>query len=246
MGNQPGSKLVRQGETYAWIQDPNAPGLGMSAPAELSQQSPPTSLPQRFQQPNTSENMLWNSISNRINPLTRNLNNGMQCAFYFMIIAIIVFAFIPIVLPALLPDLKIWRYLRYTQMSVFVFVLLFFVLYGNILKRNASIDDEILKIVNQEFASKAQELNYRLEYRTMYTGFCKPKGVKPARLLVFTPIVLTEQETYGNMYDNKMEEGAATTGSGNYNGTTTTTSQKQSDDEFKDDDLIDRKAWGLE
>jgi len=243
MGNQPGSRLVRDGEAYAWIQDPSAPGFGMSQPVELSTQPPPTSLPRRFQESNTSEYMLWNSLAGRINPLTRNLNKGMKCAFYFMLIAIVAFGFAPIIVNSLLPKMEIFRYLRYAQMSVFVFVFLFFFLYGNILKRNASIDDEIRKIVTQEFSSRAKELNYRLEYRTMYTGFCKPKGVKPARLLAFVPIVLTEQETYGNTYDNKMEEGAATTSGFNNNSTTT---QAQSNDEFKDDDLIDRKAWGLE
>ena len=108
MGNQPGSRLVREGETYAWIQDPTAPGLGMSPPVELSTQPPPTSLPRRFQEPNTSEYMLWNSLAGRINPLTRNLNKGLKCAFYFMLITIVAFGFLPIIVNSLLPKMEIF------------------------------------------------------------------------------------------------------------------------------------------
>ena len=180
MGNQPGSKLIRQGETFAWIQDPNSGGFGMGAPEELPQQ-PPSSTPKSFQIPNTRENMLWNSLQSRLNPLTRNINKGMKCAFYMIIIAWLSFAFVSLFLRPLLDKdnetNKIsYRFLQYGQMSVFVFVLLFFFLYGTILKKNARIDDEILMVINQELASRAQEVSYKLEYRTMYTGFCKPKG----------------------------------------------------------------------
>ena len=58
----------------------------------------------------------------------------------------------------------------------------------SIISKNEAIDKEITSICDQQFQSRFRALGYSLEYRTKWTGKCKPKGARPMRCIVFVPV----------------------------------------------------------
>jgi len=105
------------------------------------------------------------------------------------------------------------------------------------ISKNKSVDLEIKNMVN-EMNYQFEPRGYKIDYRTMYTEFCRPKGSLPTRVLVFLP-------TAGGPSDIPIVEATVVntnpeTSYAPYSYTATAPNGGN-----KNDDLIDRDAWGL-
>jgi len=100
---------------------------------------------------------------------------------------------------------------------IFVFQLALY----NLIKRNHQADDEIRRVC-EDYGAKFLSSGFAPEYRIRYTGYCRPRYAKPMRAIVFLPL------------------------SGNTQIKRRTAESFSIDDSRMTEELIDRKAWGLE
>ena len=159
--------------------------------------------------------MLWNSLRTRLDPLVTSINNGIVPLFIGYIFGLLIFLVgIPLVVDV---GLREYRVVGYVSRGIAILILFIFLFgYGYFLRKGQKIDDTIRRILHDEFESRINDVGYTLEYRTAYTGYCKPKGVHPARVLVFMETDLPTQQI--RVVDSK--------------------------DKFEDDG-VDRESWGL-
>merc|ERR1712003_378579 len=93
---------------------------------------------------------------------------------------------------AVLPHVEMFRkellpLLRWTPLVVLPIVLLGIFLQIKVINSNKTIDEKINSVCelhNTEFQKKG----YSIQYRTKWTGFCKPKHASPERAVVFVAV----------------------------------------------------------
>jgi len=243
MGNTGSAAFYR--DPHVWIQGKNdgctycikgSPQFNAPKPTEL----------------NTVDTTLWNSFSLELNEHVPKINVGLRCVFLcYMVVAVPLFAFFIFmpVIPAL-RDAAI-PYLKFSSVYVIVPMVVFFLAYSRIINKNLKADSAI-KDVCESYKTKFEPKGFSIEYRTMFTGYCKPKHATPTRIIAFPPVPEFQE--------------SQTTDDAGFIAKSNSTSNDPSDNdyskdvkEFKpdfkltsnnrpsdDDGLIDRKAWGLE
>lgn len=127
------------------------------------------------------DDILWNDLVNRVNPLARSLNRGMLTVFatYTVFVA----AFLALFLTG---ASLVVSDLGFLPFPIFLLVLAvgMFGAISVIFYRNSGVDRQMAEVVD-EFKPRFAVRGHDISYRTQYTGFCRPKHARSERILAF-------------------------------------------------------------
>jgi len=179
MGNS--QSLNAENYPHVWIQ-------GKEACQEFS----PRSFPFDDKPPEIHDTSdLWDRFGFAISEHLPNLNRNMTPLWIFYSASLIAFIVVSSVLRRNEDYEAYKRLMTYGGTYIFGTLLLFSVGLKVIVQKNQAVDkriESICELFNAEFL----ETGYSPEYRTQYTGWCKPRYARPLRLIVFKPTGKTE------------------------------------------------------
>ena len=125
---------------------------------------------------------LWQQFSSEIDPHVSKLNVGLRSLnliLYLTVIPLFIAVFVLSEYVDFFAGLA-----KFGSFIVFVPVMVFYFLYYRILKKNEEADLAI-KNVCENFKTLLESKGFSIEYRTRYTGLCKPRGASPSRAIAF-------------------------------------------------------------
>ena len=171
--------IVKDGEAHYYIEGEGNRCFYGKVPRELPERNPSTII----------DGIFWNDFRSRLNPYISQINQGYTVLLFFFLFGLIFWSVLSPIL---------FKELYYTDSTlpvngIYVWVLIFFVSNYLIVKRNVRIDNEIKNILENEMNCRLRSKGQSIEYRTKWTGFCKPK--RKLALSVIN-VHLTESHTY--------------------------------------------------
>ena len=173
------SSLNPENHPFIWLQDPTTCCGNLDIPT-FPMNEKPVEL-------GSIDSVLWNDFGMELDKHLSQMNRGLKLFVYCAVIsglfmALAVNVFVRVV------ELN-WQTSKYIIPGI---VFLNFALtigwQWSIISKNEAIEKEITSICDQQFQSRFRALGYSLEYRTKWTGKCKPKGARPTRCIVFVPV----------------------------------------------------------
>ena len=210
--------IVKEGEAHFYIEGEVRRCFYGNVPSQLPVQMP--SFPSAI-----IDEMFWNDFRPRLNPYILQINKGHAL---LSIIFPMVFIIWIIISPILFTENTSEGDSPPTAGASFLLVLIYFALIYNINKKNLRIDAEIKNIIENEYNRKLQSKGYSIEYRTQFTGFCKPKHAVTKRVIAFPKFEVTCNDIEKDAGVNQF--------------TMNKTSEKN---EPLNNDDVDRDKWGL-
>jgi len=183
-----GQSIVKDDVPHVWIQEPS-PWHIFVPRVHFYNRPVPAGLDD-----GAIDEILWKSISSELDPHVYGLNVGMR---YLMVAYIFILVLVGIFM-------SLWSTFGKKRnddnpvIFFLPFVAVFLAAYFSIIGKNLKADAEIGKIC-ESFGQRFRLRGFGIEYRTEWTGWCKPKRARPARAIVFPPIPEFEK---GPQFDN--------------------------------------------
>ena len=134
---------------------------------------------------------LWTQFGDRINDLLTGMNKCLTPLWTIGFIIIIAAAVLMPIIRAtdLVLDKTYDRGGIVSFIPYIVLIVSFLTLFGchfRIVTMNEAVDKEIIRTID-EFKPRFIAKGFSPEYRTKWTGFCKPRNASPQRMIVFIP-----------------------------------------------------------
>jgi hypothetical protein len=165
------ASLGLEGNAYVWIQQPRLC-------SEFHRPSS-TYTPRKPSSMSTVDKVIWNDFTREMTKHVPSLNYGLRLMMVINVVLLISVITVIIAQP---------------KGEVVYFLLLFLPCalafgagYYIVIRRNQQVDEDISKVCTY-FNFRFQEQGFSIQYKTMYTGLCKPRGTSPVRVIVFIPI----------------------------------------------------------
>lgn len=170
---------------HVWIQKPSACGEIFVGPVKFQDLPSPNEVMAKV------DSMLWQRFSSELDQHVPKLNVGLRRIWilFFIFIAMIIFV-----------SHRLKHLLPFTSLIIWLPMIPLYVKYYSFIKQNQIIDSDIKKVCdtyNHHFMRKG----YRIEYKTEWTNFCKPKHAKPSRVLIFHSYVDIEESKLNDAED---------------------------------------------
>mmetsp|Transcript_17149 Transcript_17149/g.19717 ORF Transcript_17149/g.19717 Transcript_17149/m.19717 type:complete len:202 (+) Transcript_17149:111-716(+) len=165
---------------HVWVQEPNRCYILERRINDYNPPKPP--------QITTIDSILWNRFVSDISQQVTKLNSG-QRAFLISYLALIIpFIFFVTILPHVEWFRKdILPLLKFAPIVIFPLILTLFFVQYIIIALNKKVDEQI-KAICESYNTEFNQKGYSIQYRTKWTGFCKPKHALPARAVAFVAV----------------------------------------------------------
>lgn len=165
---------------HVWVQEPNRCYLCHRRINDYNPPKPP--------QMTTIDSILWNRFVSDISQQATKLNSG-QRALWISFFALMIPVFFSV---AVLPQLELFRkdqlpLLKFSPIVIYPLVLTLFFVQYRIITSNKKVDEQI-KAICESHNTGFNQKGYSIQYRTKWTGFCKPKYALPARAVAFVAV----------------------------------------------------------
>lgn len=135
---------------------------------------------------NLRDSALWDDFGRAIDEELQHMNKNKGCITGMFIALFVGFFFFGTIMARMF---KLPEYVYLVTAGGFLLGILVVLAFASVMvSRNQEADRAITTICSQ-YTGRFQQHEIVPEYRTKFTGFCKPKGARPLRLLVFRPAV---------------------------------------------------------
>lgn len=135
---------------------------------------------------NLRDSALWDEFGKAIDEELQKMNKNKGCISGMLIALFAGFILFGTILGRML---ELPKYL-YLVIAAGFFVGMVVVLgFASVMVRKNQEADRAITAICSKYEGRFQQHEIVPEYRTKFTGFCKPKGAKPLRLLIFRPAV---------------------------------------------------------
>ena len=131
------------------------------------------------------DDALWMNFRDSVDPLVKGLNRGIMVVYTAACAIAIFFITTSVFLPSVIVTVATSLH---TEYSIFFFILPVAVIVAGgqclVVFMNIRVDKQITEavlVMSPRFAAQG----YSIEYCTLHTGMCKPKGVRPERIIAF-------------------------------------------------------------
>lgn len=145
----------------------------------------------------TIDSIVWKRFVTDISQPVTKLNAGQRTLWVSCFIVVILMLFVIFLLPYIGWIRKdVLPLLKWTRLVLVPLILCVMFMRFKITSSNKTLDEKI-KSVCESYDTEFSRKGYSIQYRTKWTGFCKPKHAIPVRVVVFVavPECVESQET---------------------------------------------------